>query len=226
MNLDSFFKEMHIKPKNVSIYETAFTHASYNSDANTSHKDYERLEFIGDSFVGMIVADLAYNLHPELDQGQMSKLKAGLVQAQALKQMAIRFNMQKYVRVGNSLKNVDLVKMPHLLEDIFEAVVGAIYIDQGLNKTYNLIRKLFYNEVKNFDFSKLHDYKTKLQEYVQADTRKAVEYKVINEKGPSHDKTFEVEVLFNNIVLGKGIGKSKKEAEQNAARDALNKFKY
>ena len=223
MNLDSFFKEMHIKPKNVSIYETAFTHASYNSDANTSHKDYERLEFMGDSFINFVVADLAYNLRSDLDQGEMTKLRSTLVQQQGLTKLAKKYNLKDYIRVGKSLQNQDLEKMPHLLEDIFEAVIGAMYVDQGLNKTYDFVRNLFFDEVKNFSTEQLHDYKSTLQELLQGETRQTVTYKVLDEIGPQHDKTFIVEACYGNIILGKGKGKSKKEAEQNAAKEALKK---
>ena len=222
-NLNEFFKSLNIKPKNLSLYERAFTHSSFNFDAKTDHKDYERLEFIGDSVIGFVVADLAYNLHPDLAQGEMTKLRSTLVQSQNLNKLAKSYHMEKYIKVGNSLKNQDLTKMTHLLEDVFEAVIGAMYLDQGLKTTYGIVKKIFYPEVKNFNFSMLHDFKSQLQEEIQAENREAVEYVVVKESGPSHDKTFEVEVRLENITLGKGVGKSKKEAEQLAAKDALSK---
>src|SRR5574344_1195667 len=119
---DEFFKKINVKPKNIKLYEMAFTHKSYNFDANTSHVDYERLEFMGDAIVGFVVADLCYTLHPELSQGDMTKLRSNLVQAGALKSLAVKYNMDKYVKVGKSLQNVNILAMPHLLEDIFESV--------------------------------------------------------------------------------------------------------
>lgn len=222
-SLDEFFKSLNIKPKNLSLYERAFTHSSFNFDAKTDHKDYERLEFIGDSVIGFVVADLAYNLHKELSQGEMTKMRSTLVQSQNLNKLAKNYHLERYIKVGNSLKNQDLSKMTHLLEDVFEAVIGAMYLDQGLRTTYGIVKKIFYPEVKNFNFSMLHDYKSQLQEEIQAENREAVEYVVVKESGPSHDKTFEVEVRLENITLGKGVGKSKKEAEQLAAKDALSK---
>ena len=222
-NLNEFFKALNIKPKNLPLYERAFTHSSFNFDAKTDHKDYERLEFIGDSVIGFVVADLAYTLHPELSQGEMTKLRSTLVQSQNLNRLAKNYHMERYIKVGNSLRNQDLSKMTHLLEDVFEAVVGAMYIDQGLKTTYGIVKKIFYPEVKNFNFSMLHDYKSQLQEEIQAENREAVEYVVVKESGPSHDKVFEVEVRLENLTLGKGVGKSKKEAEQSAAKDALSK---
>ena len=221
--LTPFFRKINIKPKNLSLYEMAFTHSSYNFDANTSHKDYERLEFIGDSIIGFVVADLCYTLHPELSQGDMTKIRSNLVQSQSLKALAAKYDMQNYVKVGKSLQNTDIMGMPHLLEDIFEAVMGAVYLDQGLKTAYGVIKNIFYGSVKTFDFSAFHDYKSKLQEEMQAESRQAVEYKLINESGPAHSRTFEVEVTFNGLVLGSGSGKSKKDAEQAAAKDALSK---
>ena len=222
-SLDEFFKTLNIKPKNLSLYERAVTHSSFNFDAKTDHKDYERLEFIGDSVIGFVVADLAYNLHKNLSQGEMTKLRSTLVQSQNLNKLAKAYSLEKYIRVGNSLKNQDLSKMTHLLEDVFEAVIGAMYLDQGLKTTYGIVKKIFYPEVKYFNFTMLHDYKSQLQEEVQAENREAVEYIVVKETGPSHDKVFEVEVRIDNISYGKGVGKTKKEAEQLAAKDALSK---
>lgn len=222
-NLNEFFKALNIKPKNISLYERAFTHSSFNFDAKTDHKDYERLEFIGDSVIGFVVADLAYNLHKNLSQGEMTKLRSTLVQSQNLNKLAKAYSLEKYIRVGNSLKNQDLSKMTHLLEDVFEAVIGAMYLDQGLKTTYGIVKKIFYPEVKYFNFTMLHDYKSQLQEEVQAENREAVEYIVVKETGPSHDKVFEVEVRIDSISYGKGVGKTKKEAEQLAAKDALSK---
>lgn len=222
-DLDYFFKDFNLKPNNKAIYEIAFTHSSFNFDAKTSHKDYERLEFMGDSFLNFVVADLAYNLRSDLDQGEMTKLRSTLVQQQGLTKLAKKYNLKDYIRVGKSLQNQDLEKMPHLLEDIFEAVIGAMYVDQGLNKTYDFVRNLFFDEVKNFSTEQLHDYKSTLQELLQGETRQTVTYKVLDEIGPQHDKTFIVEACYGNIILGKGKGKSKKEAEQNAAKEALKK---
>lgn len=218
-----FFKKINVIPKDLSLYEMAFTHKSYNFDANTSHEDYERLEFIGDSIIGFVVADLVYTLHPELSQGDMTKVKATLVQAKYLKDLAIKYHMDRYVKVGKSLKNTDIRQMPHLLEDIFEAVMGAIYLDQGLVTTYGVIKNVFYGVVRDFSRDLFHDFKSRLQEAIQAESRIAVEYKCVKELGPAHNRTFEVEVTYNDLVLGVGTGKSKKEAEQNAAKDALSK---
>lgn len=220
---DDFFKSLNIKPNNISLYERAFTHSSFNFDARTDHKDYERLEFIGDSLIGFVVADLAFNLHPDLSQGEMTKLRSTLVQTENLTKLAKSYHMENYVRVGKSLKQQDLSRMSHLLEDIFEAVIGALYLDQGLKMAYGVVKKIFYPEVKYFNPSKLHDYKSQLQEEIQSENRDAVEYILVSEEGPAHDKIFEMEVKLDGITLGRGKGKTKKLAEQQAAKEALAK---
>lgn len=218
-----FFEKINIKPNNINIYRTALTHSSFNFDANTTHRDYERLEFMGDSIIGFVVADLAYNLHPDLSQGDMSKLRSNLVQSASLKSIAAEYDLDKYVIVGKSLVHQDLTKMSHLLEDIFEAVMGAIYLDQGLKIAYGIVKSIFYDRVKKFDFSALHDYKSKLQEEFQAEKRQSVEYEVLSESGPAHDRVFTVAVKYDGLLLGKGEARTKKDAEQMAAKDALSK---
>lgn len=222
-DLTPFFKKINIKPKNTEIYERAFTHSSFNFDANTNHKDYEKLEFMGDSIIGFVVAELVYTLHNDLSQGDMTKVRSNLVQSRNLKILARRYDMDKYVLVGKSLVNQNYLEMPHLLEDIFEAVMGALYIDQGLKTTYGVIKSIFYESVLNFDFSTFNDYKSTLQEEFQSEKKTSVQYKVTKESGPAHDRMFEVEVSYNNLILGKGSGKTKKDAEQAAAKDALSK---
>ena len=210
-NLDQFFKKFNITPKNRELFEMAFTHSSFNSDAKTTHHDYERLEFIGDSVLGFVVASLIYKYHPEMKEGEMTRTRSSLVQSNSLAKYAINLGYNEYIRAGHSLSLEEASKNHNILEDVFEAVIGALYLDQGIEFCIKFITKIF------------KDYKSLLQEAMQAEYRESVTYRVIREMGPPHDKTFEVEVLFNNCILGKGSGKSKKEAEQNAASDALKK---
>lgn len=222
-NLDDFFRSLNIKPHDISIYERAFTHSSFNFDAKTDHKDYERLEFIGDSLIGFVVADLAFNLHSDLSQGEMTKLRSTLVQTENLTRLAKSYHLEDYIRVGKSLKTQDISRMTHLLEDVFEAVIGALYLDQGLKTAYGVVKKIFYPEVKYFNPSMLHDYKSQLQEEIQSENRETLEYILISEEGPAHNKLFEMEVRLDDIILGRGKGKTKKLAEQMAAKEALAK---
>lgn len=222
-NLDQFFKKFNITPKNRELFEMAFTHSSFNSDAKTTHHDYERLEFIGDSVLGFVVASLIYKYHPEMKEGEMTRTRSSLVQSNSLAKYAIKLGYNEYIRAGHSLSLEEASKNHNILEDVFEAVIGALYLDQGIEFCIKFITKIFKDDVINFKIDDFKDYKSLLQEAMQAEYRESVTYRVIREMGPPHDKTFEVEVLFNNCILGKGSGKSKKEAEQNAASDALKK---
>lgn len=222
-SLIHFYKKFNIKPKNTDLYEMAFTHSSFNCDAKTQHHDYERLEFIGDSFLGFVVASLLYKYHDEMLEGDLTKAKASLVQSKALANYSIKLGYQEFIRAGHSLKVEDAINNKSILEDIFEAVIGAIYLDQGIEFGIRYITNIFEEDVKNFNIEEIKDYKSMLQEAVQGEHRESVTYKTVMEKGPQHDKTFFVEVYFNKMVLGKGSGRSKKEAEQAAACDALKK---
>jgi len=217
-------KITHIKkPKDLKLYELALTHSSFNADAKTIHQDYERLEYIGDAVLGFIVADLIFQIHPEMDQGMMSKLRSFLVQSKALANYARKIELSKYVIAGHSIDVDKIAKSDKILEDVFEALIGAIYLDQGLKKVSSYIRGFFYNDIKFAKADQLTDFKTRLQEEMQSEHRDSVTYRLVKEEGPGHEKTFIVDVVFNETVLATGSGKSKKEAEQNAAQNALKK---
>ncbi len=222
-NLYDFLKSFGINPKNIELYEMAFTHSSFNSDARTRHHDYERLEFMGDSVLGFVIASLIYNYHPEMNEGAMTKARSTLVQTASLAKKAREYHYDEYIRAGHSLTKEQALKNDHILEDIFEAVLGAIYVDQGIEIATKYVVNMFEDDVKKFTPTEVKDYKSLLQEAMQAEYRESVTYKVISEKGPPHDRTFEVEVYFNGQALGSGVGKSKKDAEKMAAKNALSK---
>lgn len=221
-DLHEFLKKVNITPKHISLYEQAFTHPSYNSDANTKHHDYERLEFLGDGVIDFIIAELSFVSRPELEQGNLTKMRAALVSTNGLSEIARTLEIDKYIRLGNSFTG-DIAQASRILEDVFEAFIGALYLDQGFVNTKNVLVNLFINKVKTFDVESLNDYKSKLQEEVQAEHRESVSYEVISETGPAHDKHFVVKVSFDGIELGRGEGSTKKAAEQLAAKAALEK---
>lgn len=223
LNIDEFFTRFGIVPKNKDLYIMAFTHSSFNSDAKTHHHDYERLEFMGDSVLGFVVASLIFKHHPEMNEGMMTRTRSVLVQSVSLANKAKEYHYDDFIRAGHSLAENEAQHNQHILEDVFEAVIGAIYFDQGIDFVTKYITRMFENDVINFKPSEIQDYKSILQEAMQAEYRESVLYKLISEKGPPHDRTFVVEVTFNDQVLGSGVGKSKKEAEQKAAQDALSK---
>lgn len=222
-NIKDLFSRLNIEPKDISLYEMALTHSSCNNDENVSTRDYERIEFIGDSIIGFVSADLIYKLHEEMDQGLMSKLRSYLVCSKSLAQLARDIGLVEYIRVGHSISRDQLYKSDKILEDVFESFMGAIYLDLGLDVAYRIIKDLLYEAIEQTGIDEIVDPKTRLQEEIQAEYRDAVKYVVLDESGPAHDRNFEVAVLFNDITLGKGRGKSKKQAEEEAARDALSK---
>lgn len=194
---------------------TALTHTSYANEHNI--ESYERLEFLGDAVLELVISDYFYK-NTNLSEGQMSKKRSMYVCEEALDAYAKDINLAKYIKVGNGMHNIVNAT---IVADVFEAVIATIYLNNGLNKAKEFIYDIIIPKIEDNNIY-LSDYKSYLQELVQTN-QKSVVYTVINEYGPSHDKTFEVEASVDGIIYGKGIGKSKKEAEQNAARDAIKK---
>jgi ribonuclease-3 len=171
----------------------------------------------------MVVADLVFQLHPAWSQGELSKTRAKFVQTNSLVKIAKDLNLAAYVTIGPSIKREMVQQSDKILEDIFEAFVGAIYLDLGFEKAYAFVGNFFRPLITEVDMDDLTDYKTRLQEEMQAEFREAVTYDKIDESGPAHDKNFTFQVSFNGIILGTGSGPSKKKAEQAAAKVALEK---
>ncbi len=218
----SLLRKLNIRAHDLSLYEQAFTHSSFNADAGTVHKDYEKLEFLGDSVIGLVVAELSFENRDDLAQGTLTKLKAALVNTKALSNYARKLNFHEYIKVGNSFSG-NVIESDHILEDVFEAFVGAIYLDIGFNRAKQFITYIFLEDIKSYNLEDLTDYKSRLQEEIQAEHRESVTYELLEEKGPPHDRTFKVRVLFDGMELGVGVGKTKRQAEQMAAMKALQK---
>lgn len=221
--LTNLLKSFNISYKNIALYEQALTHPSYNGDANTKHQDYEKLEFMGDAVLNFVTADLVYKNRPEMSEGNLTKLRSVLVSTKPLAAYARKIKLHEYIRIGHSITLEQVKTSDKILENVFESLVGAIYLDAGLKPAYRLISSLLIEDIKNYDVDDLTDYKSKLQEEIQAEHRDAVQYVTVETSGPAHDRTFKVQVLFNGIVLGVGEGKSKKKAEEMAAKSALSK---
>ncbi len=207
---------------NKDLFEEAFTHSSYIHE-HENEKDYERIEFIGDGVLDLVVADLIYKSYPKLDQGMMTKLRAQIVCGKSLANYARKYNFGSCIKLGHGELVSGGRDSSKILEDVFEAFLGATYLDQGYEYVYNLIKSIMIEDIISFDLELVNDYKSKLQEDVQSDKRGTVTYKVVNEIGNAQNKIFEVEVLYDDIVLGIGKGSSKKKAEQEAAKNALQK---
>jgi len=205
-----------IKSINEDLLMEALTHSSYSNEHKDS-KNYERLEFLGDAVLELITSEYFYQ-NTSFKEGEMTKKRASFVCEQAISHYARDLGIDKLIRVGHGqIGNVN----DTIIADVFESVLGAIYLTHGLDIAKEYINEIIIPYIKK-DFMFLGDYKTLLQEYVQTD-RKSLEYVLVKEYGEAHNKTFEVEVMIDGIVYGKGTGKSKKEAEQHAAFDAYKK---
>lgn len=221
--INELLQRFQITPRSYDAYELAFTHASFNNDLKTKAHDYERLEFMGDAVIGFVVAELTYRLHPEMNPGLMTKTRAKLVQGKNLAALARHYGLDQCIRFGQSLSNGTQMMSDRILEDVFEAFFGAVYLDQGLQFTVELLEKIFAKDVKNIDLTTVTDYKSQLQEAMQAESQQAVAYLLDKTEGPAHNRTFTVSVSYNDLILGTGIGKTKQQAEQMAAKQALEK---
>jgi len=221
-NIQDLLGKVDINAKNLELYQVAFTHSSSNADCKTKHHDYQRLEFLGDSVVGLVVAELAFEFHPKMTEGILTKLRSSLISTNSLANFARELSFHEYIKVGNSFVG-NVKDNNHVLEDVFEAFVGALYLDQGFDIARLFIVSVFEKHIRTFNLSELTDYKSKLQEEMQAEHRESVSYELVEEKGPAHNRTFVVRVLFDGIELGIGEGSTKKAAEQMAAKVALGK---
>ena len=211
----NFLDKYKIKIKSKELLDTALTHSSYSNEHGGAN--YERLEFLGDAVLQLITSEYFYKKY-DYQEGELSKIRASFVCEEALAQYAKDVGIDKHIKVGNGqIKNIN----DTIIADTFESVLGAIYLDQGFEVAKKYVLEVLSPYVLEHHVF-LGDYKSRLQEMVQTD-KKSLEYHLIKETGPSHNKTFEFEVIIDGIVYGKGIGKSKKEAEQKAACDALNK---
>ena len=212
-------EELNIKTENLALYETAFTHSSYANE----HKlkaDYERLEFLGDTVLDLIIAEYLYKAE-HLEEGDMTKQKASYVCEQALYQYAIDLHFQDYLKLGKGEEETGGREKKAILADVFEAFIGALYLDKGFIAVKEFVYKTVIPFVKKEE-GFFVDYKSILQEAVQSSS-KVLEYELIDENGPSHDKVFTIAVKVNKIVYGTGRASTKKEAEQLAAYNALLK---
>ncbi len=208
-----------IIPNNLKLYDIAFSHSSYANE-HKNKTDYERLEFLGDAVLELVMSDYLYRNFEE-EEGEMTKWRANFVCENALFEYMTSLDLIKFIKVGHG-ETGEIKKA--IVADTFEALMGAIYLDQGFDKVKDVLLKIISPYVINGNkTSFLNDYKSILQEAVQTD-RKSLVYDLVGEEGPPHDKTFTVEVRIDNVVYGKGSGSSKKDACQEAAHNALEKL--
>ena len=209
------FDKLGINVNNKDIYMVALTHTSYSNE-NDGCESYERLEFLGDAVLELIISDYLYN-EKELKEGTMTKFRASYVCEAACSTYARELELDKYIRLGSGEVEANTT----IIADVFEAFIAAMYLDKGFEFTAGFVMNIIKKYIsRNVDF--LHDYKSELQELVQT-VRKSVVYEIIKEEGPAHNKLFTCQVLVDGFVMGIGKGGSKKNAEQEAAKRALEK---
>ena len=214
-------KKLGYKFKNPSLLRAALTHSSFaNENKKTGVYSNERLEFLGDSVLGMTVATFIYNSKPDMPEGHMTRLRAELVCEKSLAALAVMLSLGEYMLLGRGEEKSGGRVRPSILADAVEAVLAAIYLDGGFSPVKRFVSKYLAPQENLREFEST-DYKTSLQEAIQEKPGQTLSYHISDESGPDHMKSYAVEVRLNGIVIGRGEGKSKKGAEQAAACDAL-----
>lgn len=216
--------EINLNFSDLERLNQAFIHPSFTNEQNLDYSlNNQRLEFLGDAVLELVVSDYLFKNYPKLTEGQMTKLRALIVCEPSLYKAAKEMNLGRFLILGKGEENTGGSEKPSILADTFESLVGAIFIDKGLEAARNFILKsLEENIIKAVSGEIDTDYKTALQEILQKQSTEKILYKTVKEEGPDHDKVFYVELIWNGKVLGKGTGHSKKEAEQRAAKQAMS----
>lgn len=211
---------------NTAFLNEAFTHSSYvNEHRELNLKDNERIEFLGDAVLELTVTKYLFNEYPNLPEGKLTRLRAAIVCEASLSQFAKEYGFDRYILLGKGEERMNGRKRPSLLCDLFESFIGALYLDQGLDGVINFLNQTVFPRIKSGAFSHVMDHKTNLQEFLQRNGEVSIDYVLIEEVGPAHEKEFLVEVLAEGNILGQGKGKSKKAAEQIAAANALENLR-
>ncbi|MCK8823946.1 ribonuclease III [Fuchsiella alkaliacetigena] len=216
-------EKIKISFNDTSLLKKALTHKSFaNENRELKLKDNERLEFLGDSVLDIIVSEYMFQEYPNYPEGELAKMRAVVVSAPILADKARYLDLGRYLLLGKGEEMTGGRDRSSILADAFEALVGSIYLDSGLEVVRRFVLSLLEQDVKEVEIGEhIQDYKTTLQELIQKSSNARPEYYVIAEEGPDHSKEFTVEVRFDGQLLGRGKGSSKKEAQQKAARDAL-----
>ncbi len=234
-NIDEFISDISSFEKTIgytfndkTTLINALSHSSFSNELkskNIESECNERLEFFGDSVLSFTVSEYLYTNYPNLPEGELSKVRAGTVCEKALASFAKKIDLGKYLLLGHGEDNQNGRNRPSILADAFEAILAAMYLDGGIEPVKKFLLPFASEEIGQIIArGNTKDYKTMLQQFVQQEQSDFLEYRVVGESGPAHDKIFEAEASLNNNVIGRGKGKSKREAEQNAAKEALALF--
>ncbi|GAB2492847.1 ribonuclease III [Alkalibacterium psychrotolerans] len=219
---------LHVKDKfgvtfdDEEVLIEAFTHSSYANDHRDKQiRNLERLEFLGDAVLEVTVSEYLYHKYPNHPEGQLTRMRASIVRAESLAKLTKEYQLHHYVRLGKGEEQMNGRTRPSLLCDVFEAFIGAVFVDQGMDVVKEILKSVLFPKIDSGAFSHGMDHKTALQELLQRNGVVTIEYKVIGHTGPDHQKEFIVEVYVEGDSFGKGNGRSKKAAEQAAAKAAL-----
>ena len=219
-------QELNVVFSNKNLLYQAFTHSSYvNEHRRKLFTDNERLEFLGDAVLELSVSKFLFEKYTQMSEGELTKLRASIVCEPSLVIFANELKFGQYVLLGKGEELTGGRERPALLADVFESFVGALYLDQGLETVVAFLEKIVFPKVENGTFSHVMDFKSQLQEMVQQSNNGVLHYEIVDEKGPAHNRTFVSRVLLNDEELGIGRGKSKKEAEQQAAQSAMQRLR-
>ncbi len=219
--LDEFEGLIGYEFKNKELLFEALTHSSYANESKHQYKSNERLEFLGDSVLSIVVSEHIFEEYTDLPEGELSKTRATLVCEKSLAGFAKEINLGDYIIFGKGEQLNGGKERPSIVSDAFEAVIAAIYLDGGFEAAKRHIMRFMPKDIRSAVVKAYDDYKTVLQEIIQKNPEEAVEYRLVGESGPAHSKQFTVQVMLNSNVIGTGTASSKKHAEQLAAKEAL-----
>ena len=225
VELKSFLKGIKVKFRDLNLLNLALTHKSYVTNTKSVLKDNERLEFLGDSVLGIVTTEYLYRKYPEYNEGDLAKIKSFVVSENVLSKIALKIELNKYILISKGEELSGGRSKKGILADCFEAFLGSLYLDTNLEKTKGFIVNFIAEEVELVVEDKHEkDYKTILQEFVQKAHKQCPIYRLKSEEGPEHNKIFNIEVLIGDNVIGSGRGRSKKDAEKNAAKKGYMKI--
>lgn len=210
--------------KDRSLLALAFVHRSFVNENREMTQHNERLEFLGDSVLGMLIAEYLYRYLPSTPEGELSYLRSRLVEANSCIEYVQKLDVEKYVLLGKGEQLNSGRGRDSILADLLEAIIGAIFIDGGLEAAQKFLFKNFSRDIDGILKTPIQNWKAQLQDFCQKTYQETPVYKVLSETGPDHSKTFSISVIINNDEVGMGVGPSKKEAQQEAAKDALSKI--
>lgn len=219
--IDQVLKEYKVKVNNYDHFLLALTHSSYANEHNIQSN--ERIEFLGDSVLGFLVAEYIYINFPNLTEGKMSKLRATYVCENANAKYGKELKIDELILLGRGEELTGGRRKDTVINDAFESFIGALYLTNGIDDVRKILEKVVFPHIKANDQVEFIDYKSLLQEYVQSSTRAGLVYRLDRKEGTANEPIFTMSVIVEGIVLGTGVGKSKKEASQDAAKDALSK---